>query len=208
VVVDEAQELSEMDWRALMRRCPSRSITIVGDLAQRESPAGARSWADMLDEYVPDRWTYRQLTINYRMPAEIMDVAASLLATMDTSAQPPKSVRSTGVPPWSRRATEETLTAVVAEMVAKMEEEIGEGTVAVIAPDGSTLNVDALLLPPRSTKGLEFDGVIVVEPATIMVGPAGAAELYVALTRATQRLGVVHTSPLPECLTLLEDVTP
>ena len=76
VVVDEAQELSEMDWRVVMRRCPSRSMTIVGDLAQRESPAGARSWAAMLEEYVPSRWTYRQLTINYRMPAEIMEVAA------------------------------------------------------------------------------------------------------------------------------------
>ncbi|MGB3437850.1 MAG: helicase [Actinophytocola sp.] len=208
VVVDEAQELSEMDWRVLMRRCPSRSMTIVGDLAQRESPAGARSWADMLDEYVPKRWTYRQLTINYRMSAEIMDVAASLLSTMDTSAQPPKSVRSTGVPPWSRRATRDTLASVVTEMVARMEEEIGEGTVAVIAPDGSTLNVDALVLPPRAIKGLEFDGVIVVDPTAIMSGPAGAAELYVALTRPTRRLGVVHTAPLPECLTLLEDVTP
>jgi DNA helicase IV len=207
VVVDEAQELSEMDWRVLMRRCPSRSMTIVGDLAQRESPAGARSWARMLDEYVPKRWTYRQLTINYRMPAEIMDVAASLLSTMDATVQPPKSVRSSGVRPWSRRATPEDLARVVTEMAARMEEEIGEGTVAVIAPDGATLNVDALLLPPRATKGLEFDGVIVVEPSAIMAGPAGTAELYVALTRATQRLGVVHVEPLPECLNLLEDVS-
>jgi len=208
VVVDEAQELSEMDWRALMRRCPSRSMTIVGDLAQRESPAGARSWATMLDEYVPSRWVYRQLTINYRMPAEIMDVAASVLSTMDATLQPPKSVRSSGVLPWSRRAEPDTLAATVTEMVAKLEAEIGEGTVAVIAPEGSTLNVDALLLPPRATKGLEFDAVIVVEPATIMAGPAGPAALYVALTRPTRRLGVVHTQPLPECLTLLDDVNP
>jgi DNA helicase IV len=207
VVVDEAQELSEMDWRVLMRRCPSRSMTIVGDLAQRESPAGARSWARMLDEYVPKRWAYRQLTINYRMPAEIMDVAASLLSTMDATVQPPKSVRSSGVRPWSRRATPEDLARVVTEMAVRMEEEIGQGTVAVVAPDGWTLNVDALLLPPRATKGLEFDGVIVVEPSAIMAGPAGSAELYVALTRATQRLGVVHVDPLPECLNLLVDVS-
>jgi DNA helicase IV len=207
VVVDEAQELSEMDWRVLMRRCPSRSMTIVGDLAQRESPAGARSWATMLDEYVPNRWTYRQLTINYRMPAEIMDVAASLLSTMDATVQPPKSVRSTGVHPWARYAREDDLALAVTEMVASMQKEVGDGTVVVIAPDGSTLNVDALLLPPRATKGLEFDGVIIVNPATIMAGPAGAAELYVALTRATQRLGVVHTEPLPDCLLLLDDVT-
>jgi DNA helicase IV len=156
---------------------------------------------------VPNRWTYRQLTINYRMPAEVMDVAASVLSTMDNSVRPPKSVRSTGVLPWSRHTTLEDLAPVVTEMVARMEAEVGEGTVAVIAPDGSTLNVDALLLPPRATKGLEFDGVIVVEPATIMATPAGTADLYVALTRATQRLGVVHTEPLPDCLKLLADVT-
>ena len=206
VVVDEAQELSAMDWRVLMRRCPSRSMTIVGDLAQRQSPAGAGSWASMLDTYVPGRWAYRQLTINYRMPAEIMDVAASLLSTMDSTLQPPKSVRSSGVRPWSRAATEDTLASVVTEQVARLQEEVGAGSVAVIAPDGATLNVDALLLPPRAAKGLEFDAVIVVEPQRILAEDAGAAELYVALTRATQRLGVVHTEPLPEALTVLEPI--
>ncbi len=80
VVVDEAQELSEMDWRVLMRRCPGRSFTVVGDLAQRRSPAGATSWGEMLDPYVPGRWEYRSLTVNYRTPAEIMAVAAQVLA--------------------------------------------------------------------------------------------------------------------------------
>ena len=80
VVVDEAQELSEMDWRVLMRRCPSRSFTVVGDLAQRRSAAGATSWDTMLEPYVPGRWIYRSLTVNYRTPAEIMAVAAALLA--------------------------------------------------------------------------------------------------------------------------------
>ncbi len=206
VVVDEAQELSAMDWRVLMRRCPSRSMTIVGDLAQRQSPAGAGSWASMLDTYVPSRWIYRQLTINYRMPAEIMDVAASLLSTMDATLQPPKSVRSSGVRPWSRAATPDTLARVVTEQVAQLTAEVGAGSVAVIAPDGAVLNVDALLLPPRAAKGLEFDAVIVVEPRQILAGEAGAAELYVALTRATQRLGVVHTAPLPESLSILDPI--
>ena len=80
VVVDEAQELSEMDWRVLMRRCPSRSFTVVGDLAQRRSVAGATSWDAMLEPYVPGRWVYRSLSVNYRTPAEIMTVAAALLA--------------------------------------------------------------------------------------------------------------------------------
>lgn len=80
VVVDEAQELSEMDWRVLMRRCPSRSFTVVGDLAQRRSAAGAMSWDGMFEPSVPGRWAYRSLSMNYRTPAEIMTVAARLLA--------------------------------------------------------------------------------------------------------------------------------
>ena len=80
VVVDEAQELSEMDWRVLMRRCPSRSFTVVGDLAQRRSVAGTTSWDTMLEPYVPGRWVYRSLSVNYRTPAEIMTIAAALLA--------------------------------------------------------------------------------------------------------------------------------
>ena len=97
VVVDEAQELSEMDWRVLMRRCPSRSFTVVGDLAQRRSAAGATSWDTMLEPYVPGRWVYRSLSVNYRTPAEIMTVAAALLAEFAPGVQPPESVRACGV---------------------------------------------------------------------------------------------------------------
>ena len=109
VVVDEAQELSEMDWRVLMRRCPSRSFTVVGDLAQRRSAAGATSWDSMLEPYVPKRWVYRSLTVNYRTPAEIMSVAAALLAQFAPGVEPPESVRATGVQPWSRQVSEAEL---------------------------------------------------------------------------------------------------
>ena len=105
VVVDEAQELSEMDWRVLMRRCPGRSFTVVGDLAQRRSVAGATSWDTMLEPYVPGRWVYRSLSVNYRTPAEIMTVAAALLAEFAPGVEPPESVRACGVQPWSRRVT-------------------------------------------------------------------------------------------------------
>lgn len=206
VVVDEAQELSEMDWRLVMRRCPSRSMTIVGDLAQRESPAGARTWASMLEAYVPARWTYRQLTINYRMPAEIMEVAAQVLAGLDPSLQPPKSVRHSGVRPWSARCVPADLAATVAAAVRA--EQVGDGTVAVIAPEGLTLDVDHPVVTPRAAKGLEYDAVLIVEPHRILAAePSGAADLYVALTRATQRLGVVHTEHLPEALRSLEPRT-
>lgn len=202
VVVDEAQELSEMDWRVLMRRCPARSFTVVGDLAQRRSAARATSWDTMLERYVPGRWIYRSLSVNYRTPAEIMAVAAALLAEFAPGLQPPESVRACGVQPWSRRVTEDELPAAIKEFVR---DEAGrEGTSVVIGPPGVPSAVVA-----SETKGLEFDAVLVVEPMRILAdGPRGAAELYVALTRATQRLGVLHHGPLPQTLTGLAPAAP
>ncbi|HEY0636577.1 MAG TPA: RNA polymerase recycling motor ATPase HelR [Pseudonocardiaceae bacterium] len=199
VVVDEAQELSEMDWRVLMRRCPARSFTVVGDLAQRRSVAGATSWATMLDRYVPGRWVYRPLSVNYRTPAEIMAVAAALLAEFAPGVQPPESVRACGVRPWARRVTEDELPAAIEEFAR---DEAGrEGTSVIIGPPGVPGTV-----PASATKGLEFDAVLVVAPERILAdGPRGAAELYVALTRATQRLGVLHHGPLPPALTGLAE---
>jgi DNA helicase IV len=199
IVVDEAQELSEMDWRVLMRRCPGRSFTVVGDLAQRRSPAGATSWDAMLAPYVPDRWVYRSLSVNYRTPAEIMAVAAALLAEFAPGVKPPESVRANGVQPWARRVTSAELPAAISAFV---DDEAGrEGTSLVIGPPG----VPGAVVPSQ-TKGLEFDAVLVVEPERILAdGPRGAAELYVALTRATQRLGVLHRGPLPQALTGLAE---
>jgi DNA helicase IV len=206
VVVDEAQELSEMDWRVLMRHCPGRSFTVVGDLAQRRSEAGATSWDTMMEPYVPGRWVYRSLSVNYRTPAEIMTVAAALLAQFAPGVQPPESVRACGVQPWSRRVTKDELPAAIEEFVR---DEAGrEGTSVVIGPPGVPGAVATV--PASETKGLEFDAVLVVEPERILAdGPRGAAELYVALTRATQRLGVLHQGPLPQALTgLAETGTP
>ncbi|GLZ37094.1 DNA helicase [Actinokineospora sp. NBRC 105648] len=201
VVVDEAQELSEMDWRVLMRRCPGRSFTVVGDLAQRRSAAGATSWGAMLDPYVPGRWVYRSLSVNYRTPAEIMTIAAALLAEFAPGVQPPESVRACGVQPWSRRVGDDDLPAAIDEFV--LAEADREGTSVVIGPHGVPGAV-----PASETKGLEFDAVLVVEPEQILAeGPRGAAELYVALTRATQRLGVLHRGPLPQALTGLTEVS-
>jgi DNA helicase IV len=200
VVVDEAQELSEMDWRVLMRRCPGKSFTVVGDLVQRRSAAGARSWDEMLRPYVPGRWVYRSLSVNYRTPAEIMAVAAALLARFAPGVQPPESVRANGVQPWSRQVTEAGMAVAIEDFVR---EEAGrEGTSVVIGPPDVPGTI-----PAAETKGLEFDAVLVVAPELILAdGPRGAAELYVALTRATQRLGVLHHGPLPEELTGLTEV--
>jgi DNA helicase IV len=196
-VVDEAQELSEMDWRVLMRRCPGRSFTVVGDLAQRRSEAGARAWEDVLAPYVPGRWVYRSLTVNYRTPAEIMAVAAAVLADFAPEVKPPESVRACGVLPWSRRVSRDELAEAIEEFVR---EEAGrEGTSVVIGPPGVPGAV-----PASETKGLEFDAVLVIEPAAILAD--SAADLYVALTRATQRLGVLHEGALPPALTGLAEI--
>ncbi|WP_194292810.1 HelD family protein [Streptomyces smaragdinus] len=208
IIVDEAQELSPMAWRLLMRRCPTRSLTLVGDPAQTSQEGAVGSWAKILEPYVQDRWEHTRLAVNYRTPAEIMDVAAAVPRAGDPGFEPPKSIRATGVRPWLRAADD--LPAAVARAVA--EERPAEGRVAVIAPrelhaplarrlegvrEGGEpdLTLPVVLLDPRQAKGLEFDVVLVVEPARF-----GASDLYVALTRATQRLGVLHRDPLPAAL--------
>ncbi|MEU8616854.1 UvrD-helicase domain-containing protein [Streptomyces sp. NPDC048623] len=206
IIVDEAQELSAMLWRLLMRRSPTRSMTLVGDPAQTGDPAGVGSWRDILAPYVEDRWELVRLGVNYRTPAEIMAVAAEVRRTADPGFEPPRSVRSTGVEPWDRTVEDpvkETADAVAAELRA-------EGRIAVIAPAGlhpeliaalpeasygpkPDLTRPVVLLDPRQAKGLEFDTVLVVDPDGIRAGaPHGINDLYVALTRATQRLGVIR----------------
>jgi DNA helicase IV len=208
IIVDEAQELSPMAWRLLMRRCPTRSMTLVGDPAQTAEAAGVGSWEKILEPYVEDRWAHTRLGVNYRTPAEIMDLAAAVVRAEHPGFEPPSSVRSTGVRPWIR-ATDD-LPSAVAGAVAELTPE--EGRLAVIAPrelhralaarlDGVTAGAEpdltrgVVLLDPRQSKGLEFDSVLVVEP-----GRYGTSDLYVALTRATQHLGVLHTGPLPKGL--------
>ncbi|MFC5143198.1 HelD family protein [Streptomyces aureoversilis] len=208
IIVDEAQELSSMAWRLLMRRCPTRSMTLVGDPAQTSEPGGCGAWRTVLEPYVGDRWEHVRLGVNYRTPAEVMEVAAGVLRSADPSFEPPRSIRSTDVRPWALHTGD--LPGAVAEAVAK--ELPQEGRLAVIAPrphhaalsaalpdaahgPSPDLTRPVVLLDPRQAKGLEFDAVIVAEPAEF-----GLSDLYVALTRATQRLGIVHTGTLPEGL--------
>ncbi|MET7290441.1 UvrD-helicase domain-containing protein [Streptomyces sp. NPDC005573] len=209
IIVDEAQELSPMAWRLLMRRSPTRSMTLVGDPAQTAEAAGVGSWRGILEPYVEDRWEHTRLGVNYRTPAEIMDVAAAVVRADDPGFEPPSSVRSTGVRPWARHAGDD-LPGAVARAADELAPE--EGRLAVIARrglhpalaarlDGVTAGAEpdltrsVVLLDPRQAKGLEFDSVLVVEP-----GDYGTSDLYVALTRATQRLGVLHTGELPKAL--------
>jgi DNA helicase IV len=197
LVVDEAQELSAMDWHVLLRRCPSHSITAVGDLAQRSAPAGAHAWADVLGPHLGSRWTYRTLTVNYRTPAEIMEMAADVLAGFAPDRQPPESVRATGEHPWHRSVPLADLAGEVRAAVATEAGRLGHGTLAVIAADPAELpelaDSPAVLHTPVSAKGLEFDVVVIVDPERIRAH--NPADLYVSMTRATQRLGLLHVDP-------------
>ncbi|MBU8859734.1 AAA family ATPase [Micromonospora sp. WMMB482] len=215
VIVDEAQELSPMAWRLLMRRCPSRSMTIVGDVAQTGALAGTPSWGEALAPYVADRWRLEELTVSYRTPAEIMAVAADVLAEIDPALRPPRSVRATGVPPWDRTVPADRLGTELVEATAREAASLGDGRLGVLVPTGRVAELGGavvaalpeaavgeqpelanriVVLTTEQAKGLEFDSVLVVDPARIVSeSPRGHSDLYVALTRATQRLGILRT---------------
>ncbi|WP_352396657.1 AAA family ATPase [Kineosporia sp. NBRC 101677] len=228
IVVDEAQEVSPMAWRLLLRR--GRSMTLVGDVAQASEPAGAGSWRQALGPHVGDRWRLEELSVNYRMPAPIAEVAAGVLRALDPDLPSPEAVRLDGARPWSHRSTDifaqlpdlvggelekldpERRLAVVAapdqsaQVFAALEKELREPVARGEDPDetGTSGPARVVVLEPRETKGLEFDAVIVVEPERILAAsPRGLSDLYVAVTRATQRLGVVHCAELPQSLAAL-----
>jgi len=220
VIVDEAQELSPMAWRLLMRRCPSRSMTIVGDVAQTGAIGGATSWQDVLGAYVADRWRLTELTVNYRTPSEIMALAGRVLAAVDPAMPAPRSVRDSGEQPWLTTVEPEALPAELAKAVATEIAQVDGGRVGVLVPAaelsmlvsaiaeivpeataGEDLDADVVVLSVKQAKGLEFDTVIVADPAGIVAeSPRGLSDLYVALTRSTNRLGVLAPGDLPAVL--------
>ncbi len=207
VVVDEAQELSPMAWRMLLRRCPSRSFTIVGDVAQTSSPAGTQWWPETMDPQFQGGWNLRELTISYRIPA-----------TVATAAQ--GYARAAGLPVSEMSAARDVDDAVATIEVAHPSDVVdrvasaaadevdslaqrGGGLVAIIAP---TDMVDALsavapsgveVLSARDAKGLEYDAVVIADPGAVGSVPQ---DLYVALTRPTRRLVLVYHGALPKGL--------
>ena len=223
VLVDEAQDLTAMQWRMLARRCPTGSMTLVGDFGQASRPGALSSWDDVIANLPVRVPPHRvMLTVNYRTPAEIMDVANRLLPAAAPGVEPARPVRSTGAYP-------EVLAVAVDELVrtaarAARESTALGGTVAVIAPaelhpaltdaladrgavadDVEAIDAPIAVLTGLDSKGLEFDHVVVVEPARLVAADrSGLRLLYVVLTRATRRLVVVHAEPLPEAL----DLTP
>ncbi|EFM41874.1 HelD family protein [Bifidobacterium dentium] len=240
VVVDEAQELTAMDWRMLIRRCPSRSFTIVGDVAQTSALGGTRSWRRMMDPlFGPHNWSLNELTINYRNPKEVSQLACDFASAEGLYISTVNAVR--GVADSVRRLTL-TDESLLADAVAHQAIDLvrahvgadGTGRVAIIAPDAllaslrarvyaelrqtlapkeferlssqSSWDEQVTICSTRTVKGLEYDAVMVVQPGRIEEDApsriVAASDLYVAMTRPTQRLLIVRTNDDKKLLTL------
>jgi superfamily I DNA/RNA helicase len=229
IVVDEAQDLSPMQWRMLGRRSLSSSMTIVGDIAQATGSWAPGSWSEALQHLKTKRGArVVELTVNYRTPSEVMDLASRVLEAGAPGMVAPQSVRSTGEAPrvlaTAATSLADTAASVVAAEAAALtsESELGGTVGAICAPamvaelgvalrnagvkfgtlEAGALDDQVTLVSVRAVKGLEFDSVVVVEPALIVAEAAqGLRALYVALTRATRRLSIVHSQALPDALT-------
>jgi DNA helicase IV len=203
VIVDEAQDLSPMQLRMIARRARAGALTILGDVAQGTGAVAYGSWDDVLP-HLPrgDEAEVAELRHAYRVPCEIMAVALPLLDTIAPGVERPLAYRVGGADPVVRRVEEGALLAEAYREAARLAR---EGLVAVIVPDelvepalAHESAFDSVpLLTPRAAKGLEFDHVVVVEPALVAAREQGLRELYVALTRPTTTLVVVHSRPLP-----------
>jgi DNA helicase IV len=213
VVVDEAQDLSAMQCRAIARRCPLGSVTVLGDLAQATTPWAPGSWAITLRHLGQPEAGVRPLTAGYRVPGEVLAMANRLLPHIAPDVPPTTSVRA-----GERALTYRRPAQLVDEVQACL---AIEGSVGVIVPDAHAADVRRRLdraglaaaaladdtdarvtvVPATSAKGLEFDSVVLLEPAAIVAGeperPIGLRRLYVSLTRAVSRLVVLHDEPLP-----------
>jgi DNA helicase IV len=220
VVVDEAQDLSPMQCRAIGRRCATGSATVLGDIAQGTTPWATASWPQLLAHLGKEDAGLRVLDTGYRVPRQILDFASRLLASIAPGLGPASSVRQDAgslvitaaadgtLPGTLAAACADALTrpgsaAVIAadDQVPGLSEILGRAGLPHAVLDGDSESQQLTLIPVTLAKGLEFDQVIVVEPARIAAAESrGLHRLYVALTRAVSRLTVLHEDPLPVAL--------
>jgi DNA helicase IV len=207
LVVDEAQDLSPMECRAIARRASFGSLTVLGDLAQGTTPWAARSWPALLAHLGKPDAAVVPLTTGFRMPQAVVDLANRLLARLDVDVAPARSLRGDGELSFREAASGDLPRAVVAAVRAALDR---EGSIGVVTAD---VDVDRMrsalgaagiedarvsVVPASLVKGLEYDHVVAVEPATIAEAEErGLHRLYVVVTRAVSRLEVVHGRPLP-----------
>ncbi len=220
IVVDEAQDLTPMQFRMIARRSPSGSITVLGDLAQATGPWTYANWDEVrahLPEAAPQH--HDELTLGYRAPGRVLDFASRLLPVAAPGVQRTSSIRAGRTDPTIRLVREHELAARALEEAAALTED--HALVAVIVPEDlvpevtrlarrhtgvGVLERDAMtrpvtIVPARAAKGLEFDAVVVVEPTAIAgADHRGLRLLYVAMTRPIQHLSIVHAQPLPSLL--------
>ncbi|MBB3730212.1 HelD family protein [Nonomuraea dietziae] len=210
LVVDEAQDLSEMQLRALGRRCRNGSATVLGDLAQGTTPWSTRSWKSVLRHLGQEAGEVTELTLGFRVPREVLDYAAQLLPSIAPDLAAPRSLRPGLGSLYVRQdgqvleavrealAREGSIGVIVPDsLVETVSQELAGLAHAVLGPD-STEEHRLLVIPATLAKGLEYDHVIVVEPSDIVAAePRGLARLYVVLTRAVSSLTVLHAKPLP-----------
>ena len=223
IVVDEVQDLTPMQLRMVSRRSLNGSMTVVGDIAQATGALAPDDWDDIL-RHLPATRGARVigLSVGYRIPAQIMELANKVMMAATPSLRAPTSVRAGDEhPEYVHVAGSELLTAVVAA-TKDLDADVGEGNIAIVVPDAmfeavsgalaaagiehgkatrTGLEMGITVVPVSVVKGLELDGVVVVEPADIVAGEQqGLRALYVALTRSTKRLTIVHAKPLPAAM--------
>ncbi len=231
IVVDEVQDLTPMQLRMVSRRSLNGSMTVVGDIAQATGALAPDDWADVL-RYLPDHKPSRVigLSVGYRIPAQIMALANQVMLAATPTLRAPTSVRQSDELPEFVRSEPGELFTDVAEATRRLTNEITDGTIAVVAPDSMVeqvsrtldaagiaharatrtgLELGVTVVPVSVVKGLELDGVVVVEPAKIVEEEQqGLRALYVALTRSTRRLTIVHTGDLPAPMQLSDRPEP
>ncbi len=214
IVIDEAQDLSPMAWRCLLRRCPSRSMTVVGDLDQKRGHRRPHSWKQALGPAARAFSEEFVLSISYRTPRALTRIAQAVMAQHGTPVlYPMEAVRDVPDCYQVSHTHKDTLKECVSQVVSTMEERLdheegeGKGRICVIVPDAqaqlwhadesgaSALDQRVSYLTAAGSKGLEFDSVVVVEPGAILA--QGSGDLFVALTRATHDLHAVTTTQLP-----------
>ncbi len=187
VIVDEAQELTDAEWQLLLRRCPSRSFTVVGDRAQARG-GFAPTWTQRLESLGLHDVQVATLTVNYRTPVEVMAEAEPVIRAVLPDANVPTSVRRGGVP--VQYGAIEDLGEIVTRWLATH----AEGTAAVIGADAYPASDRVFSLTPRTAKGLEFDLVVLVDPDGFGSGVEGAVDRYVSMTRTTQQLVILRAT--------------
>ncbi|NLS11047.1 AAA family ATPase [Nesterenkonia sp. MY13] len=220
IVVDEAQELSPMQWQILMRRCPVKSFTAVGDTAQGSSPSAASDWQKAFAPFIDDRLRVEELTVNYRTPRIIVELAERVAEANGLATTSLRTVRDGDYEPVIETFTEaEELVAAAVAGVAAEQQRLEEGLIAVITPEtmisevrdalvarygkrvgkgAGSMTQDVVALTAAEAKGLEFDGVVLLEPAELLEEADGkVGSLYVAMTRSTQSLRILAARDLP-----------